>query len=329
MSFPHTQQKERAEKVKIVLSFIQLIMFVGFMMLLINGTIGWIMLYAITAAYVISIVICFLSRKHYTVKMDGFSGIVKRGTECTANITLEKKGFCLLPFITVEGSYGSKRFKAKASLLFKDTATVVLKLRPEHCGLCRIELLNAYSEDFFGLVRFRIRSYGHSSVAVLPSTVEYLGPEVTPSLLPSESESHEEGITVAFGGTVGYEHREYIPGDTPRRINYKLSAKKKRFMVRLDESAGTESTNIILSDDADGNCAEQALALARRLAIRNSPSVVWYQGESFEAVSFTALEQLREWLAFRDFSDNTGTGLAMPVGSVSVVISSTGFAVRN
>lgn len=314
---------------KIVVSFIQFLMFVGFIMLLINGEIGWTMLYTIAAAYILSLVICFISRKRYTVKMDSFSGTVKCGTECTALITVSKKGFCLLPYITIEGSFGSKRFTVKASLLFKSTAQITIKCRPEQCGLCRIELTNAYAEDFFGLVRFASKPTGHSSVAVLPRSVEYNGPEVTPSLLPSESESREEGPSVTFGGTPGYEHREYSSGDSPRRINYKLSAKRKKFMVRLDESAGTESTNIILSDDADGNCAEQALALAKRLAVRNSPSVVWYQGESFEATSFTALEQLREWLAFRDFSDNTGTGLAMPTGSVSVVISPTGLAVRN
>lgn len=314
---------------KMAVSLIRLLMSVGFIMLLINGEIGWTMLYTIAAAYIISVIICFLSKKRYTVKMDGFSGTVRCGTECTSIITISKKGFCLLPYITIEGSFGSKRFKAKASLLFKSTAEITIKCRPEQCGLCRIELSTAYVEDFFGLVRFASQPKSHSTIAVLPRSVEYIGPEVMPSLLPSESESREEGTSVTFGGTPGYEHREYSSGDSPRRINYKLSAKRKKFMVRLDESTGTESTNIILSDDADGNCAEQALALAKRLAVRNSPSVVWYQGESFEASSFTALEQLREWLAFRDFSDNTGTGLAMPTGSVCVVISPTGFAVTN
>ena len=42
-------------------------------------------------------------------------------------------------------------------------------------------------------------------------------------------------------GVPGYEHRDYVPGDPLKRINWKLSSKKDQLMVRLDEKVSSSS----------------------------------------------------------------------------------------
>lgn len=301
--------------------------FIGVILVFINGYTGWLLLYTILAAVLISFVVCLFSRKGYEVSVEEFSGIVQSGQNCTVRITLRKKGFCFLPRITVYGELSGQKFAAKTSLLFRNTVSLDVRIRTSQCGLQHARITRSVGEDLVGMFWFKRLWELETSVAVLPKRVEYTGPEVVPSLLPSEDEDREEGATVQFGGVPGYEHREYVEGDSPRKINYKLSAKKKQLMVRLDESCGNESTRLVLTGDADSGCAEQAFALAEKLVIKGDPVSVHHHGDSFSAVLPSSVEQLREWLAFRRFDVSGETG-QLPSGSVCVVISPQGIAIR-
>lgn len=305
---------------------LQAAIFVVFFLLFINGGIGWLLVYTLLAAMLISFVLWFVSRKAFTVSVEEFSGIAEVGRECEAVVRIRKDGFCFLPTIKLIGEVGGRPFEVHTSLLFGHEAAVPVRIRPEKCGLLQAKLVQSVALDFFGLFRRRCNVEECSAIAVLPRQVEYTGPEVVPSLLPSENEEREEGVAVFFGGTAGYEHRDYVQGDSLRRVNYKLSAKKRRLMVRLDESGGTESTNILLTSDADGDCAEQALALADIMVFGGSPVNVYHRGEVFSVTAPPSVDKLREWLAFRELG---GERIAddMPSGSVCVVISPQGIKV--
>lgn len=62
-----------------------------------------------------------------------------------------------------------------------------------------------------------------------------------------DSEEVNGGLSTT-SGFPGYEHREYVVGDSPKRVNYKLSAKKDKLMVRLDEPSTLMKTAVILND---------------------------------------------------------------------------------
>lgn len=300
--------------------------FAAIFLIFINGEIGWLMIYILIGAAFVSFVVCFFSRKHFSVSAEEFSGLVRADSECTVVLTIAKKGLCFLPFITVEGMFAGQKFAVRTSLLFRNSTRAEVKVVLDECGLQRAHITRTVVGDFTGLFRFKRTWDVSTTAAVLPRETEYVGPEVIPSMLPSEDEDREEGATVSFGGTPGYEHRPYIEGDSPRRINYKLSAKKQQLMVRLDESSGTESTNIVLSADADGSCAEQAYALAAKLVNGGSPAAVYHLGESCSAATPASLSKLREWIAFRDLHTEGGETL-MPAGRVCVLISPQGISV--
>lgn len=54
-------------------------------------------------------------------------------------------------------------------------------------------------------------------------------------------------------GFPGYEHREYQEGDSLRRINYKISAKRDKFFIRLDEPVSSTRHMVILDNRTTGN----------------------------------------------------------------------------
>ena len=149
---------------------------------------------------------------------------------------------------------------------------------------------------------------------MLPDIVEYMGPEVLPSALPSDNDEEAEEGSVS-GGFPGYEHRGYEPGDPLNRINYKLSAKKRTLMVRRDENTSAQSTDIVIAPGSDDTCMEQALALAGRLVGLGGAARVICGADSFGVASPASLDRLREWLAFRDLSSDK---LAEPLRSSSV-----------
>ena len=310
-----------------LVTFVQVLFFAAIFLLFISGSVGWTLIYAFLLALVVSVVLLLISHRRYTVEMERFSGTVNVGEECTVRMTVRKTGFCIIPYLTLEGSFSGQPFTVKTALLLRDHAVVTIKLSPTECGLQKAVIDTAYSEDLLWILRLKKRCHVSTGVAVLPRETEYTGPQVMPSVLPSENERSEEGASVMFGGTAGYEHREYADGDTPRRINYKLSAKKQRLMVRLDESTGTESTNIVLAADADGGCLEQALALARRLTMLGAPSAVFHGSDSFEVSTPATVRRLREWLAFRDTQSTAEAQL--PAGTACVVISPVGISVKS
>lgn len=302
---------------------VQTLFFAAIFLVFIDGSIGWLLIYTIIVALAMSFVCCIISRKRFDISAEDYSGITTAGGECEATFRITKNGFCFIPFVALEGSFAGQRFVVRTTLLFKKSVSVTVSLSPDCCGLQKAVIERSVAEDFFGLLRLKCNRNVSTSVAVLPRNVDYIGPNVVPSVLPSEDEEREEGKTVMFGGTAGYEHRPYTDGDSPRRINYKLSAKKQQLMVRLDESSGTESTNMIIEAGAGSDPAEQAFALAGKLVLSGSPVTVYYLGERFSAASPTALVQLREWLAFRELDAASGETV-IPEGTVNVVFSKYG-----
>ncbi len=279
--------------------YIEALAFAGVFLVFINGEYGWILIYSILAAVAASVVIYVISRKHFTVSCSGFSGVYAIGDMVTAELKFTGHGFCLLPFITINGSFMGQRFTARCSVIGR-SGTVRITLKALECGLNKLYIDEIILRDFLGLINYSSPERPEQcAAAVLPRIADYTGPEVPHSLFPSDDDEEVEQSLLS-GGMPGYEHRDYVPGDSPHRINYKLSTKKHSLLVRKDESTAAESTDIILEPGADGSCAEQALALAKQIIANGGSARVVFGKDSFTASSPAAADRLREWLAFRD-----------------------------
>ena len=300
-------------------SYIQALFFAALFLLFISGTIGWAMIYLILGVGIFSVVTYLISRKHFTVQLECVSGLTERGERAELLLTLTKTGFCFLPNldITLCPAEG-ETISVHTALTFGKTATVVIPVKTRYSGLNRCEVAEIVMQDFWNMLGNIRKPEGvFADYCVLPSYAYYNGPAVQPKLLPSEEET-EEGKTVNSGGMPGFEHREYAAGDSLRRINYKLSAKRGKLMVRLDETSGTAPILIALSDKNFAEAGEMLMALSRMLVMQGISVTVTQSGESFSANSPQTLSRLREWIASRPlvFSPKTANSVIPPEADV-------------
>ncbi len=303
--------------------YIQALLFAVLFTVFISADIGWALIYLIGAAAVLSPLTLLISKKRFTAKLRDFSGVTEYGRNVSFDITLNKRGFCFIPYVELCATANSS-IHIRTSLLFRGTVNVSGNFRASHSGLNTVTLDEVIIRDFLGLLQLRIPVDQTAHMAVLPRVIEYDGPDIPPNLLPSEEEEVEEGNSVRQGGMPGYEHREYVEGDSPRRVNYKLSAKKQKLMVRLDESNGYASTNLYLTENALPICCDKAFALANRLITRGGTVKIIHKGEERTAATPETLDRMREWLAFREFAETAEPNTDTPPADAAVVFSGNG-----
>ena len=304
-------------------SFIQAMFFAALFLTFINADIGWAMVYIIGGISLLSSVSLFLSKKHVRAELHEISGTAQVGQDVEFEIRLTRTGFCFIPYIEL-CLLADCRINIRTSLLFSGTKTLRGSFKASHSGINRLNLDLISIRDFAGLFNLKIPVGQEAKKAVLPKIVDYAGPEIIPSVLPSDDEDAEEGVTVVKGGLPGCEHRDYIPGDSPKRINYKLSAKRNRLLVRLDESAGFAATNIFIAENGLPECCEQAFALAKILVNKGGSVKITHKNETKGANSPETLDKLREWLAFREFAETEEQTIFTPPKDADIVFSGKG-----
>lgn len=284
--------------------YIQAAVFAALFMLFINGEIGSALLYAILIANLISTLLILMSKKHFTVTLHSLSGVTECGRRIEFEVVIKKNGFCFIPFIEV-CLKANTPLRLRTALLFRREIKLRGEFPAEHSGLNKLSLEKVIISDFLGNFHFNIGNSQQTQMAVLPRIVEYDGPAVLPNMLPAENdEESEEGMVTKRGGMPGYEHREYVPGDSPRRVNYKLSAKRGTLMVRLDESNSNAATHLYITENALPVCCDKAFALASRLVMQGGTVKITHKGDSRVASTPETLDRMREWLAFREYAES-------------------------
>lgn len=317
-------------------SYILILLFISLFLVFISGDIGWALIYIVGGIIIISLALILLSKNRFSARITELSGTANVGERVEFEITLEKTGFCILPYAEICVQAESV-ICLRTSLIFRNSVKMKGSFRTAHSGLNKIKLTGVTIRDFAGLVQFEIPFNTETQKGVLPREIEYNGPEIIPSVLPDDSGESEEGQSVIRGGMPGYEHREYVAGDSLRRVDYKLSAKKRKLMVRLDESTGFAATNLYISENALPVCCDLAFALAKSLIMRGGTVKITHKNESITAATPETLGIMREWLAFREYNSPNPTAAAENVEhkysvpeDANVIFSGTGeIAVRS
>lgn len=229
----------------------------------IDGEMGVIIIAFLIAAPLISLVFALYGRNRVKVSFDCDS-YVKKDSDITVRVTVEKFGAFPLPVVEIV-PYASEVFDAelktyKLSMLNEDKAEFSFEIHAVTGGNGEIAVKAVYSSGFLGF--FRIKSSNPlplpKSVGVIPVIPEIksstqLFRNIADSVMTSENDEENDTSMLFSANTApGYEHREYIQGDPIKRINWKLSSKKLRLMVRLDEAASAVQPLIVLDLYRDG-----------------------------------------------------------------------------
>lgn len=230
----------------------------------IDGEMGAILLAFLIFAPLISLIITLYARKRIRVTFS-CDAYVKKGSRLTVRVTVEKTGFFPLSVVEIHPAASGVFEKIdkvyRLSLFTGSKSEFSFDIATRAGGNGEISIASVYSCDFLGFMKFRIKEKLPEpiSVGVVPEIPEVkassqLFKAIADVVMTDDSnEESDTAMLFSTNTTPGYEHREYLQGDPLKRVNWKLSSKKSKLMVRLDEAAATVHPMIILDLFRDSN----------------------------------------------------------------------------
>lgn len=113
----------------------------------------------------------------------------------------------------------------------KKTQQSMLRVKSEYCGRLRVWVSKAVLYDCFGIFGIRCKCGTVTHLTVQPETFE---PVVVLLPNPSSTDDSESYSQEKPGAdmTETFQIREYVPGDSPRQIHWKLTNKFDKLIVR-------------------------------------------------------------------------------------------------
>ncbi|MBR6400373.1 MAG: DUF58 domain-containing protein [Firmicutes bacterium] len=238
--------RRAAEKVGPLISYIGCICVAFLIMYYLNGAIGIFIASVLMCALVLSLILTLAAVKTVTAEIKTDTDLIAKGENVICSVRFSNALWLPVPMaeIRVETSphflHDDVRVY-KCVLAGKGTNTLKIPLKAVHSGLASIKTTNAAISDFLGIFTFKLNIDDKEFTAAIypdipevPVQTDFLK---TANRFTSTDEEEEESNETSPipTGMPGYDHREYIPGDPIKRINWKLSSKRDIYMVRLDE----------------------------------------------------------------------------------------------
>lgn len=226
-----------------------------------SASVGWTFVYVLVCAPIFSFIVTFAIHKLkcVTIRADVSRSMLYKREKAVLRIYLKNKSLLPVPSVKITLS-GVK------NLLTEDSLNYIVSIPPRMervievnytakvWGVCSIGAEKAVLNDFMGFFHFAMPCMGAScEIKIFPDVPEIPGDapllrsaaEAAKFADDNEETKESDGI-VKFGGMPGYTHKEYEDGDPVRRINWKLSSKRDKYMVRLDDEVESIQQTIVL-----------------------------------------------------------------------------------
>lgn len=243
---------------KTVVSYISLLAILLLYTFFLDGDSGTIMLAFFIFVPLISLILTLIARRNISAQLLCKETMTEKNSELSYRIILKKRTLFPVPFIiaVTEVSphfYDKGEDTVKVSMSVKKGVSFEKSVSSVFCGNGKIILKAVYISDYLNLFTFRVRNVSDiCSVNILPEIHEINSAgtvfRAVSDVMRNDENDDESENSSMFGMAAfpGYEHREYIPGDPLKRINWKLSSKKNKYMVRLDEKISSVRPSIVL-----------------------------------------------------------------------------------
>jgi len=197
------------------------------------------------------------------------------------------------------------------SLGTQRSADYQIPVQTQFCGAASVSIENAYLSDYLAMFRFRFPLNCSGHILITPDIPEQktnstLFRTVSTAVADNDEESDATPLSSA-SATPGYEHRDYIEGDSLKRINWKLSSKRRHLMVRKDEPVSLARLSVVLDFRRDSRelpvekrleteeqLIETALGFLRLCAQNGFPCNLSFtdQNNEWQTVAIDSAEQL-------------------------------------
>ncbi|MGN1410908.1 MAG: DUF58 domain-containing protein [Oscillospiraceae bacterium] len=242
------------KSLKILISYVVCLIISIFYMLYLDGSSGVLLLSFMILVPIMSMVLMLISAKNVNIDLKVSNSTIKKNAPLDVTIKLSKKNVIPIPFINITlgysphinilnaEQYSIKDFpKLRISMAFEKFSKYDYKFQSKIAGRGSIYIEEVYIYDYLGFFRIKLKNISSSTdVFIIPEVKDIKSSQtlfnnICNSIITNDEEETSNDNTISIGSTLGYLHRDYIMGDSPRRINWKLSCKKDKLMVRLDE----------------------------------------------------------------------------------------------
>lgn len=194
----------------------------------------------------------------------GFETAVNLRKRDTGIFTLKLENPTLFPVLRVRCRIQSEnqlnREKHETDIFtwlpsFKKKQTA-LSVGSKYCGRLRLSVHEVVLYDCFGVFGIRCRCHSVGYVTVQPDTFD-MNVQMIPT--PNSIEESDVYSQVRPGSdlTETYQIREYVPGDSPKQIHWKLSGKFDKLIVR--DPALPITRNVLIFWERTGDSGNPAL----------------------------------------------------------------------
>ena len=250
--------------------------------LCLSASIGWTFVYMLVCAPLFSLAITFFltRRKRVSITSDVDRTMLYKGECAVLRIIIRNKSVFPVPAIKIKLSDQGGLVPENSCEYFvvsvspRSESVIEIKYKAKVWGRYIIGTESAFMHDFIGFFKFRIPCFeAANKVSVFPDVPEIQGDSPflrsaaeTARFADDSEETTESEIVSGFSGMPGYTHREYVEGDPVRRINWKLSSKRDKYMVRLDDEIESIRQNLVLDSVGGNNIYENERAVEAMLA---------------------------------------------------------------
>ena len=281
---------------------------------------NYILLYMLLLVPLADFIYFSLVKNKCEVQIISEKEVITRGEENKYSLIIENKGNITIPFVdysvNINNKFSSnktisKRVAVDSSKSFINT----FFLTSEHIGLANIIVPQISVSSIFGFFDKRYQINKEINTTILPDYKEisnvYQALEIGGGL-----DLEDEVNRSAFQGEPGYEYKDYIEGDPLNRVNWKLSSKQNKLMIRKSISGSKLTKSILLDYGVEDNkemldsidlITETYLSLVLALVKREYEVEVILKNEAYKEVYMENeqdVEEMRIELGKYKFSTN-------------------------
>ena len=238
--------------------FFELILILGMAYVFTNyldGDIGVVVWSFLIIAPLLSFLISSYTVKKLKIRLKAPDYLAK-GREFSAYVTTQTGTRFPAPFLHCCLSTSANLIQQDDRVMISAVGTqepseITSRMTAKYAGSGIIQLKEPAVYDYLGIFGFVMKRFSVTvRVNVIPEIPELSGAgmmlHAVSDVILTQDEEEESAVSFSAKSMPGYIHREYVDGDSLRRINWKMSAKRQKLMVRMDEAASTTQPTLIL-----------------------------------------------------------------------------------
>ena len=244
------------DRIKLVFALLAMAFLAYLFTFYLDADIGVVVCAFLLIAPLLSALLAWHASRHIHVRMEAPTTLQK-GRHFAVKLHVEADGRLPIPFLRVQLAQDANFLRddmrlVQSAMTPAEPLEIDYPMTAQYAGSGTINAGMLVVSDYLGLFTFPVKELPEAlQVGVIPAIPSLTGANlmlraVSDVVLTMDEEEEESAATFASQSMPGYIHRDYVPGDNLRRINWKMSAKRGKLLVRMDEAASAVRPTVIL-----------------------------------------------------------------------------------